>query len=130
MNDNKDKDMDIEMHFEKPKLERQIATSFELSTPKINVPEPPKGTKHFWNNFESPIKQDNKFKINLVSDSQISNWYNSLNFYEKKKWLQYFISNLSENDISPKIIDNEIKLDNSELSFDKVKSNSKINELN
>ena len=78
MSDNED------IYFEKPKLERQVATSFDLSPPKLNIPEPPKGAKHFWNNFESPVKESNRFKVNLVTDSQISNWYNSLNFYEKK----------------------------------------------
>ena len=123
MSDNED------IYFEKPKLERQVATSFDLSPPKLNIPEPPKGAKHFWNNFESPVKESNRFKVNLVTDSQISNWYNSLNFYEKKKWLQYFISNLSENDFDFQVNNNELKRESSESSFEKLKSKFKSNEL-
>ena len=123
MSDNED------IYFEKPKLERQVATSFDLSPPKLNIPEPPKGVKHFWNNFESPVKESNRFKVNLVTESQISNWYNSLNFYEKKKWLQYFISNLSENDFDFQVNNNELKRESSESSFEKLKSKFKSNEL-
>lgn len=127
MNDNEDINNDI--YFEKPKLERHVATNFDLAPPKINVPEPPKGTKHFWNDFEPPIKQGNRFKINLISDSQVSNWYNSLNFHEKKKWLQYFISNLSENDLESNIIDNKLRIGISEPSGEYINSKFKVNDI-